>query len=77
MSYKIIEIRDKKAVVYPETTNPEIARKYFRIFKKDFLVWLLERNEIDVVHNLIEGRRKFFISWRDKRGEDKFYSLFY
>ena len=77
MSYRIVEIRDGKTVVYPETTNPEIAKKYFLIWKKDFLVYLLEQNNVSIIRNFIEEERRIVVIWRDKKGEEKFYSLSY
>lgn len=77
MSYRIVEIRDGKTVVYPETTNIEIAKKYFLIWKKDFIVYLLEQNNVSIIRNFIEEERRIVIIWRDKKGEEKFYSLSY
>ena len=77
MSYRIVEIRDGKTVVYPEVTNIEIAKKYFRIWKKDFFVYLLEQNNVSIIRNFIEEERRIVVIWRDKKGEEKFYSLSY
>lgn len=77
MSYRIVEIRDGKTVVYPEVTNIETAKKYFRIWKKDFFVYLLEQNNVSIIRNFIEEERRIVVIWRDKKGEEKFYSLSY